>query len=376
MTLSTQILDSEAALDPIVPAWDRLAVEAERPYRAPAWMLAWWRHAAPEGSRLRVIAAFEGGALVGVLPLFVQPDRTYRLLCAGTSTRIGGLAEHGREAEVGKAISGALALSRPRPDVIYLEGVEVDSPWPVLLAENWPGRMGAWVRRDLVMPAPVANVETLDFDRWLASRPRKFRRDLIRLRRRWSELGAVIAASPPARLEDDLAELERLHQARWSWRGGSTNIDPGRRAMLREAGHALVAGERFRLWTIRVRDKVVAAELFVAAGGELGAWGGGFDAEWRSFGPSIVAMAAAVEDATKRGERRVDFGEGDEAFKLRFGDDVEPVTWVGVFPRSARYPLTRMRWLPQHVRSDLRRRIPARRREQIKTLLGGGLRRA
>ena len=66
MPVDCQVFDSVDALEPIVAQWDELAVQFERPYCAPAWILGWWRHAAPDNARMRVVVARDGDRLLGV----------------------------------------------------------------------------------------------------------------------------------------------------------------------------------------------------------------------------------------------------------------------------------------------------------------------
>jgi CelD/BcsL family acetyltransferase involved in cellulose biosynthesis len=373
VTLRTDVIDSEDAMATAIVGWDALAVELGRPYCAPAWMLAWWRSAAPDDAVLRVIVVREGSRVIGIAPFFAQPERAgiwiYRLLCAGTSTRISPLAPVARRPEVAGAIAHTLRSIEPRPDWMLFEGTEVPAGWPELIAKAWPARLRPRVHRDLELPAPTVELGAGGFEAWLATRRRSFRRELQRLRRRWSELGASIELTPPWRLEEDLAHLERLHVARWSPRGGSSNTDAQRRAMLADAGQALTSSERFRLWTIRLQDDVAAAELFIVAGDELAAWGGGFDNRWQSLGPSIVTIASAAEDAVSRGERRIDLGEGFEPFKLRLGDDAERVEWTSLFPRTARYPLVRGRVLPRELRYAAARRLSFEHKRRLKRVV-------
>src|SRR5207237_381865 len=83
---------------------------SRRPYCAPAWMLAWWRHAAPRRAALRVILVRRGDELLGVAPFFVDRGygglARYRFLAAGTSMRVEPLACPGAEG----AVAGAWAV--------------------------------------------------------------------------------------------------------------------------------------------------------------------------------------------------------------------------------------------------------------------------
>jgi CelD/BcsL family acetyltransferase involved in cellulose biosynthesis len=129
---------------------------------------------------------------------------------------------------------------------------------------------------------------------------------------------------------------------------------------------------RFRLWRIEVDGEPVCVQLFLVAGGQLTYWGGGFDPAWGDVQPAQLSILAAVEDAFARGERRIDFGGGDQRYKWRFADRDEPVAWVSLFPRNRRYLLTRLQLLPKESRQTARglaRRMPERWQERLRRLL-------
>src|SRR5581483_9120494 len=65
-----ELIDDLAAAAELAAPWDELAQAASLPLCAPGWMLSWWRHMAPEGSELRVIAVRDGEALVALAPWF------------------------------------------------------------------------------------------------------------------------------------------------------------------------------------------------------------------------------------------------------------------------------------------------------------------
>ena len=63
-----RLLESLDTVEPHLEAWDGLATAARLPYCTPAWMLGWWKHARPDGARLRVAVAVDGAELAGVAP--------------------------------------------------------------------------------------------------------------------------------------------------------------------------------------------------------------------------------------------------------------------------------------------------------------------
>jgi CelD/BcsL family acetyltransferase involved in cellulose biosynthesis len=107
-------------------------------------------------------------------------------------------------------------------------------------------------------------------------------------------------------------------------------------------------------------------QVFVAAGGEVANWNGGWDERHARVQPPLLALLAAMDDAAARGEHRIDMGGGDDHYKQRFADDslaLEIASTV-LLPAGVRTPLTRLELVPGQARRALRphvRRLRARR---------------
>src|SRR3954454_4569284 len=175
---SARVVSEEGELAPFLARWDALAVACERPFCAPAWMLAWWRDARSGAARLRVALVLEGERLLGVAPFFAQVAFglvELRLLLAGFSHRIGIVAEPGSEPRVPAALAPALAGVDPRPASIVFEGIDAEDRWPDLLAAPWPGRP-ARLRADATLEAPSIDLGA-SYEDWMERRPRKFRKE-------------------------------------------------------------------------------------------------------------------------------------------------------------------------------------------------------
>ncbi len=253
----------------------------------------------------------------------------FRLLGTEMVRRSRPLALPGLEAKVAAAIARKLAAARPAPDLIAFEAVDAASPWPVLLAKSWPSRFRPWLFTSSTQPGPSIDVAGGDFESWLAGRSCNFRRQVKVAERRADEQRARMQlVDSPADCKRALAEYRRLHLARRSHRGGSS---------LNETSFAMVEG------------------------GELLLFSYGFDEEYAHISPVHLIVLDAIEDAFRRGDRRVDFGGGDERHKLSFAyaDADAPLASRGLVFRSRRYPLTRARLAPAQSRwlteSQLRR---------------------
>jgi len=352
--LATRIATSPLEAEALAEAWDALAVTAGRPLSAPAWQLAWWRTMAPDGAELRVVAVEDAGRLVGLAPyMVVRRSGLAHYMPLGSpdmGVRNTPLAEPGRELEVARALAAALAACTPRPSVVSLDQIDTGSPWPMLLRRAWPGLVPPRVERVRSAPAPTLHLTAASYEDWLGAKSSNFRQRLRRDGRKLTEAGArTRLVSTPAELEQALDHFRRLHGDRW---GDSTPLadEAGHRMML-DAGLALLPSGRFRVWVIDIDDAPVTVQIFVAAGGEVTYWNGGWDPEYSSLSPAMLGICAGIEDAFARGERRVDFGEGDHHYKTRLADHDEDIEWVRLHPRGPRYGVTLLVTAPPRLRA-------------------------
>jgi CelD/BcsL family acetyltransferase involved in cellulose biosynthesis len=359
-TLEILTAEDIEALEPHVADWDSLAVECERPFCAPAWMLAWWQTYRARRACLRVVLAREQGQLVSVAPFFAQPRyglTELRLLGAGFSHRIGILAQAGREEPLASAIAAALAHGRPRPASVVFEGIDGEDRWPSLIAAHWPSKLRPAQRTDGEMQAPVIRLDG-SYERWMERRERAFRKEARRLGRRLEEQGVSprVASDAPA-----VDTLLALHHARWSRRGGS-NVQREARAVLAEATARLASPRRLFVATLESPTGPIAAELVVTAGRTAAFWGGGFDPRWAPHGPGMQTMLFALRKLAEEGMQTADLGGGEHRYKQKMADETTTLAWRTVFPRGWRYPLIRLGLMPKHARLALRqafRRLPA-----------------
>lgn len=353
-----------SALEPLWPSWDTLAVDARTPFGAPAWALAWWRHLAPDDASLAVVTVHAGDDLIGLAPFYSSRRlgvTELRLLSGGLASRIGIVAAPGREREVAKAMVQALASADPTPNIVRWEAVDAASPWPEWMSEDWPGGRDHHLRNEVERSAPLLRLSQGSYEEWLAGKSRNFRSQMRRKRRALEEKGAIFRHADHSSLERDLDAFARLHFARWEGRGGSRAVDEGTMAMLEEAGESLAGAGRFRLWMIDGPDgETISAQVFVAAGGEVAYWNGGFDERWGEHSPGVVAILAAIEDAFERGDDLMDLGGGEAGYKERLADEDRPVAWRTSYMRGPRYPLARLRRLPEQVARQGSRRLRER----------------
>jgi CelD/BcsL family acetyltransferase involved in cellulose biosynthesis len=353
--LETELIVDETDLVALAPAWDALAVANRQPLAGPAWMLGAWRHLRPAGAELRAVAVREDGDLVAIAPFFAERRRggriDYRLL-GGAMPRTGPLARPGCAWEAAAAVGAALAAADPRPDVVALEAGPHASPWPLALRERWPARVRPPLRQYYVQPSPTVALGAGSFDAWLAGKSANFRGQMRRMRRQLAAAGGTVRASTPATLHEDVATFLRLHAGRWEGKGASAIVAQadGWRALYEEVGAAQLETGRMRLYLLELDGEPISAQLFAAAGGEAIHLNGGWDERHAKLKPSLLGIVAGLEDAFARGDRRLDLGPGEQAYKLRLADGNDPVAWSMVVVPRARMGLTLARVTPTVAR--------------------------
>ena len=355
------IEDLDAALA-LAPEWDELAVRQGMPLCAPGWMLAWWRHIAPAGALMRILAVREGQELVALAPWFISPPghgRTdMRFLGAELSDRVDVLCAPGREPEAATALRRGLAQLTPTPDLIAFEAVPIGSQWMGRLA-GWSGplRMGRY--RNSVWPAPTVTLPSGAPEEWLAGRSRNFRSQMGRARRQLAQRdGRVRQIVDPGEVGGAIETMLRLHAGRWEERATSHLTRPGVRELLQRAATDL-GPDRLRLWAAEIGDDLISVQLFHAAGGEIKYWNGGWLEEHAALKPTMLTILAALEDGIARGEHRLDLGAGTHPYKMRFADGSDPLMWGGLVVRNGRWPRTRAELLPAVLRHRAKQAVQA-----------------
>jgi CelD/BcsL family acetyltransferase involved in cellulose biosynthesis len=364
-----ELLEDVGRLEELSEEWEELADATGRPFASPAWTLAWWRHAAPEGARLRVAVARDSDRLAAVAPFFAAEGAgglaTLVPLASGTSHRGEPVGLPGREADAGRALTRVLAETGAQ--VVRFDGVAETSPWPRAFADGWPGSRRPRLYREEVIPAPFVSIATGDLDVWLRSRSANFRSAMRRHVKRGDETGAEVhRVTDPSEARRGVQELARLHRARWAPRGGSGVLDDRVEAMLVAAVESLLARDRMRLYLMQLKGRVVGADLFLTAGGETSYWLGGFDDGAARLAPSIRDIYAAVREAIELGDRRVDLGGGGQEYKYRFADGEERLEWWVLVPGGTS---ASARLLPSRARGALRRRLSARQKSVLRRIL-------
>ncbi len=290
-------------LGALAKAWDELVERQEVPS---PFLASWWLdHAA--GGEPAIVCCFDGDELVGGAAFELDrmgrgPLGLDRVRCLGhgplAPDHLDVVADPGHRADVVDRVVGW--LQRPGTRLIDLDGL--------LATSELPGRLGAEIlRRDV---APVVDLPSTA-DELLARLPGQLRNTIKRARKRLEKAGYEHRVAEPGEARRALAELARLHDARWS--DDSVFLEAWSR--FEAAAVAGIEAGRVQVHELVGPDGVVATELDLLAGDRMCFYQAGRSLEPEHRGAGSVLKFAAASDAIRLGLAEYDLLRGDESYK-------------------------------------------------------------
>jgi CelD/BcsL family acetyltransferase involved in cellulose biosynthesis len=349
--------DEEAALGALAPEWRRLAQAVAAPsiFASPEWTAAWWRRF---GARRRpfLVGARRDGRLVALAPLCTRRARgltVLELIGAEDADLAGFLLAPGEEALAGELARRGLAARRW--DLLDLWCVAEDSPTAgAVRGALAAAGVGHEVRRLTINP-----VLDVAGDGWAADASRSMLKDLARQRRVLGRQGKLELAFPRdvEEIEAALAALREYHRQRWGGQGEvSRLLLPDYWDWVR--GVSLEAWEQGWLYlpSVTLDGRPIALGLFFLYGRRLFYWMGAADPALARHSPNLLLILSVIEDVRAgRTADVLDFGQGDEWYKLRWTQAAVPLArvmaWRGLRGRAAHLWHGRIRpWIWAHPR--------------------------
>jgi len=332
-----------AALAELAPAWDGLARAAglDPLCNAHGWTDAYARAFAGEAGVFGWCFA-EGTELAGILALRREPSRGALALRRALFAADGTFDSDYLEPPIRPGLEGAVAQQ-------LFDAARAENGLEALVFAGLPegSRFLAALRAELAarglphrehaltcLAAPLPDT----FELHLAGLKPRMRTKVRSAVRAAGERGARLAwCTRPDELEPWLAELFRLHEARWSALGRTGSFaDPRRRAFYRDfAARALANGE-LALARLEERDAVSAMQLGVRCGARYYQIQEGFDPALGEERAATALRALALGELIARGVRSYDFMAGDSRHKRDWGGVERPC-------RTIAFPLPRLR---------------------------------
>ncbi len=284
------------------------------------WQQTWWRELGD--GELRVLAMREDGALVGIAPLFFEPNalgavEVALVGCKEVSDYLDFIFARGREPACFRAVVDFLKSGdAPTWHTIGLCNIIETSPTlsvfvELLNAEGWR----AHVAFEDVCPV-VALPDT--FDAYLAMLDGKDRRELQRKLRRASEGVAITFTTDAGTLARDMDDFIALMKA--SAPNKAAFMTPRMTRFFHAIARAMFEAGRLQLAFLEVEGVRAAAYMNFVYEDTVMVYNSGLDPEQYAYlSPGQVLIARLIEKAIRDGCRAFDFLQGNEEYKYKFG---------------------------------------------------------
>ncbi len=333
--METSILRTVDLFDTLASEWNAVlhASAADTPFLTHEWQRSWWACLC-EGE-LFVITVRDGGALVGLAPLFILPQpgedglvrRLLRLIgSVDASDYLDLIAKCGREREVFDAMLDALAQS-DEWDVLDLYNVRAASPTRSILPDLAAARGWTFTDEQQVV-CPIITLPTT-FDDYVQSLDKKERHELRRKLRRGDGTEGLTwyAITSDDHAHDLDASAEAFIDLMMKSRSDKSDFMTDQmRRFFHQMIHAAHDGGFLHLSFLEVNGVKAATYLSFDYGQRRLVFNSGLETTgFQSLSAGIILVARIIEDAIGRGYTEFDLLRGDEEYKYRLG---AKDTWI------------------------------------------------
>ncbi len=315
------------------PAWNELLhrSRSDTLFLTWEWQTRWWDCIGFERGPLHLLGAFDGEELAGIVPLYLGQEPEGATLhvvgCIEVSDYLDLIVADGREMEVYQAF------------LDWLDGPEAPV-WDLVDLCNQPAASAAHtllpeLARRRGLPVEVAQEDVCpivalpgDFEAYLAGLDKKQRHEVRRKQRRMEReipgYAVRFVTEEGPGLDGAVAEFIRLH--RLSGDAKDTFMDAGMQAFFYEVAHMAAQAGWLELAFLEIDGQAVASYFNFIYGGDLLIYNSGYDAQaFPQLSPGWVLLAEVIHHAIAAGRRRVDFLQGNEDYKYRFGGTDTPI---------------------------------------------------
>jgi CelD/BcsL family acetyltransferase involved in cellulose biosynthesis len=313
-------------------------------FLARQWLGSWWRHFGQgEDCRLQLLVLREeGGALVGIAPLFVarEPIPPVQKYTRGVP-RPGPSGGPVRAVKFvgGTEVADYLDMIAPAERLEQVWGSVLDyllerrGEWDVIDLHSLP----EWSRSREVLPR-VAEARGLHFDvfaedvcpvavlpgeweTYLMSLRKKDRHELRRkvrkLEGRDDSRWYLVPPTDPEAIERAMNVFLELH--RRSGADKARFMDEQMEAYFRDMAHALLPTGWLDVAILEMDGQPASAYFSYNYEGRLYLYNSGYDPRFASYSAGVALLAYRIHKAILQGVRYFDFLRGDEDYKYDFG---------------------------------------------------------
>ncbi len=315
-----------AQLDALEKDWtDLIGAIPEAPiFLTWEWVRTWWAHFGQDRELWLLTARDQEGQLLGLAPLMRELVGPRWMGIRGLSyigtgmiapAHLGILARTCHQERLEQAFLVFLLNQAGNWDVASFASVAQDAPMHSLLMTAG-GRIQVWPR----LPVPYIPLPG-DWETYCQTLNKKLRRNLRYFRSKLENdyPGKVDfrLMTEPRDVQKTMERLTELCRARWHARKLSTAFDDSGYLSFHQAiaDTALSLGW-LRLHALTADDRVIAVFYCFHFHDRIYAYQIGFDLDWSGYSPGRLLIAHGIQAATKEGSTELDWGPGDDEYKL------------------------------------------------------------
>lgn len=355
-----------ASIEPIAEQWRQLAAAVHAaPFLWPGWTAAWLDAFGAEG--FSICTVWRDTQLVGVLPTLVG-ERTVASPTNDQTPVFGPLAT---DAAAAAALGSAVVGGRPyRLDLGYMDPDDTSTAHCSAALHDHGYRQ----LPQQTLRAPFTNLSG-DWDTFSARFSKNRRKALRRTERRLREQGdlRVDVYDGGSDLDERLAEGFRVEGSGWKGAQG-TAIDarPAHRHFYTQVARWAADHKWLQLVFLRLDGRPIAFELVLRHDDVVYDLKGGYDEDYRTWGPGVLLMGEMVRAAFDDGVRTIEWLGADDTYKLAWSDGTRErvtATWFGptIRGRAEYHSRALSRATRTKARDVLRERLPAGVVERLRT---------
>lgn len=361
--IHVQVVDDPEAFAALRGEWDSLLAASDEAsvFQSWEWLATWWKHLAGE-RRLSLLAVRRSGELVALAPWCVRPSRLLpaRLEMLGTGT-VGSdyLDVIIRRGHADAALDALADHVEGLGTALDLRQLGASSR-----AVELGVRLGARGFRTSARGSDVCPYLRLaghDWNSLLQTLGPEHRANVRRRIRKLEERGASLReATCDASRREILATLLRLHELRWSTRGGSDAFGArGVSAFHEEATHLALERGWLRLYSLDLDGRPAAALYGLRYGGRFSFYQSGFDPAHSRSSVGLVLLALSIRRAIQEGAEEFDLLHGDEGYKFLWAHATRELVRLEADPPGAAAATYRAAVVAvRAARRGLRRMLP------------------
>jgi CelD/BcsL family acetyltransferase involved in cellulose biosynthesis len=343
---TVRLVTSETEFAELRDAWNRVAAACRDPsvFLAHEWFdAAWqWRKA---NATLFVLCHYRAERLTAILPLVVRtvkirgiPVRELAFLTVPDTQWCDLVVAECDAADAASALAHALRRRQREWDAMRLKYLRSGTMAGSALAAALAQQRFA-VRHHEAPGNPYIALDST-WDAFYATRSRRLKKANNLSANRLKRAGAVridwhapgmAGGATVAGIEDQAIAVSA---ASWKVETGNSLENAGPQAFIRRLSALATERHWLSIWLLSLDERPVAMEYQLIAGGDVFALRSDFDASLEEISPGSSLNRHLLEQLFGRGLRRYYMGPGNNAYKHRWTELVEPVREMSVYGRS------------------------------------------